>query len=58
MARKNNKKNRRRAAFYGISKFDYETRENLTKGQPSPKETPTDKDKEVESSPENAWTEI
>ena len=39
MARKNNKKNRRRAAFYRISKFDYEARENLIKGQLSSKET-------------------
>ncbi len=58
MARKNNKKNRRKAAFYGISKFNYETRENLVKGQPSPKKTPTEEDKEVESSLENAWTEV
>jgi len=29
MACKNNKKNKRRAAFYGISKFDYEVRERL-----------------------------
>ncbi len=28
MARKNNKRNRRRAAFYGINLFDYEAREN------------------------------
>jgi len=32
MARKNNKKNRKRAAFYGISKFNYEVREKLTEG--------------------------
>ena len=57
MARKNNKKNRRRAAFYRINKFDYETRENLAKGHSSPQETPTEKDKEVESSPGNEWTE-
>ena len=38
MAKKNNKKNRRRAAFYGISKFDYETREKLTAGQLPPEE--------------------
>ncbi len=54
MARKNNKKNRRRAAFYGISKFDYEARKNLRKGYPPPKKTFTEKDKEVESSPGNA----
>ncbi len=54
MAYKNNKKNRRRVAFYGINKFDYEARENLAKGQLSPKETPTGKDKEVKPNPENA----
>ncbi len=53
MARKNNKKNRRRVTFYGINKFDYEARENLTKGQ-LPKEIPIDKDKEVEFSLGNA----
>ncbi len=57
MARKNNKRNRRRAAFYGINKFDYEVRENLAKRHPSPEEALTEKDKEVESSPRNAWTE-
>ncbi len=39
MACKNNKKNRRRAAFYEISKFDYESRKKLVKGQLLPKET-------------------
>jgi len=58
MACKNNKKNRRRAAFYRISKFDYEERENLVKGEPSLKEISIDKDKEVESKPENEWTKI
>ncbi len=58
MAYKNNKKNRRRAAFYGINKFDYKARENLAKGHPPPEETPTEKDKEVESNPGNEWTEI
>ena len=57
MARKNNKKNRRRVTFYGISKFDYEARENLVKGQLPPKENPTEEDKKVESSPENTQTE-
>ncbi len=57
MAHKNNKKNRRRAAFYRINKFDYETRENLAKGHLLPVEIPTEKDKEVESSPGNVWTE-
>ena len=54
MARKNNKKNRRRAAFYEINKFDYEVRENLAKEQPSLKETLTKEDEKVESSLENA----
>jgi len=57
MAHKNNKKNRRRIAFYGINKFNYEVRENLAKGYPPLKETPIEKDKEVESSPGNVWTE-
>ena len=56
MARKNNKKNRRRAAFYEISKFDYEARENLAKEQLLPKETLTEKDKKVKSSLRNEWT--
>ncbi len=58
MARKNNKRNRRRAAFYGINKFDYEVKENLAKGQLPPKETTTKEDKQVEPSPENTWTEV
>ncbi len=58
MACKNNKKNRRRVAFYGINKFDYETREKLMKGCPPPEETPIEKDKEVKSSPENEWAEV
>ncbi len=57
MACKNNKKNRRRAAFYGINKFNYEVRENLTKGHLLSVEVPTEKDKEVEPSLENEWTE-
>ena len=57
MARKNNKKNRRRAAFYRINKFDYEARENLIKGYPSSEETPTEKDKEIESNSGNEWIE-
>jgi len=56
MAQKNNKKNRRRATFYGISKFDYEMREKLAAGQPLPKETSVE-EKVVESSPEDVWTE-
>ncbi len=58
MARKNNKKNRRRAAFYGINKFDYEARENLVKGHPPLVEVFTEKDKKVESSPGNEWAEV
>ena len=59
IAYKNNRRNRRRAAFYGINKFDYEVRENLMKGYPLLKETPTEeeKDKKVESSLGNEWTE-
>ena len=57
MAHKNNKRNRRRVAFYGINKFDYEMRENLAKRHPSSEEILTEKDKEIESSPGNEWTE-
>ncbi len=53
MAHKNNKKNRKRAAFYGINKFDYKMKENLVKGQLLPKKTPIKEDKEVKSSPGN-----
>ena len=54
MARKN-KRNRRRASFYGISKFDYEARERLAAGQlPPQKES---EEKVVEESPGNEWTE-
>ncbi len=53
MACKNNKKNRRRAAFYEINKFNYEARENLVKGYPLLVETSAEKDKEVESSSGN-----
>ncbi len=50
-----NNKNRRRAAFYRISKFDYKARKKLAEGQPLSllKETPI-KEKAVESSPKNA----
>ncbi len=58
IARKNNKKNRRRVAFYGISKFDYKVRENLAKRQLSLKETSSEEEKKVESSLRNAWTEV
>ena len=57
MARKNNKKNRKRAAFYRINKFDYEARKNLTKGRPPLVEAPTEKKKEIEPSSGNEWTE-
>ena len=57
MACKNNKKNRRRAAFYGINKFDYEAKENLMKGYPPSKENPYRKNKEVQPSPRNEGTE-
>jgi len=57
MVHKNNKRNRRRAAFYGISKFNYESKEKLAKGQPSPQEICTNK-KKVEKSPGNSWTEV
>ncbi len=57
MACKNNKRNRRRAAFYEINKFDYEARENLAKGHPPLVEAPTEKEKEVEPSSGNEWTE-
>ena len=52
MAWKNNKKNRRRAAFYGINKFDYKVREKLVAGQILPKEMLTE-DKIVKPSSEN-----
>ncbi len=38
MACKNNKKNRRRVAFYGINLFDYKAKEKLAAGQLLPKE--------------------
>ena len=57
MACKNNKKNRRRAAFYEINKFDYKARENLAKGYSLLVETPMKEDEKVESSSENAWIE-
>ena len=57
MACKNNKRNRKRAAFYGINKFNYEAREKLTEGQPLPKETLIE-EKVVKHSLENVWTEV
>ena len=53
MACKNNKKNRRSAAFYRFSKFDYEAREKLTKRQLPPKED-SKEEKAVEHNPGNA----
>ena len=57
MARKNNKRNRRRAAFYGINPFDYEAREKLVAGQLLPKETPKKEEDEVKPNPGNEWIE-
>ncbi len=59
MARKNNKKNRRKATFYGINKFDYEAREKLVEGQLLPKEIYTDdKAKLVEYRPDYQQTKV
>ena len=55
--KKNNKRNRRRAAFYGINPFDYEAREKLAAGQPPPEETPKKEEDVVKPSPGNEWTE-
>jgi len=57
MAHKNNKKNRKRVAFYEINKFDYEAKEKLVEGQLSSKKTLAEK-KGVEKNLENAWTEV
>ncbi len=57
MACKNNKRNRRRAAFYGINPFDYEAREKLTAGQLPPEKTPKKEEDVVKPSPANEWTE-
>ena len=53
MARKNNRRNHRRAAYYYINQFDYKAREKLAEGKPSPKEIP--QEEKVEHSPGNAW---
>ena len=59
MACKNNKRNRRRAAYYHINKFDYEAREKLAEGQPLSKETYSDeKVKVVELRPDYTWNEF
>ncbi len=57
MARKNNRRNYRRAAFYEINLFDYETREKLAAGQLPPEEI-LKKEMVIKPSPENEWTEI
>ena len=57
MAQKNNKRNRRRAAFYGINPFDYEAREKLAASQLLPEKTPKKEEDVVKPSPENEWTE-
>ncbi len=59
MARKNNKRNRRRAAFYGISPFDYEVREKLAADQPPlPEETSKKEEAVIKLSLVNEWTEV
>ncbi len=59
MTRKNNKRNRRRAAYYHINKFDYEAREKLAEGQLPPKETySNEKAKVVELRPDYTWNEF
>ncbi len=60
MAQKNNKRNRRRAAFYEINPFDYEAREKLAAGQPLPPSEETSKKEEVVVKPSsvNEWTEV
>jgi len=59
MACKNNKKNKRRAAFYRISKFDYEVREKLVEEQPSLKKTDTKEKAEiVKYGSDYQWAEI
>ena len=59
MARKNNKRNRRRAAYYHINKFDYEAKEKLAEGKPSSKETySNEKVKVVELRPDYTWNEF
>ncbi len=57
MAYKNNKKNRRRAAFYRINLFNYEAREKLVAGQLPLAET-LKEETIVKPSPENEWTEV
>ena len=56
MAQKNNKRNKRRAAFYRINSFDYKAREKLVARQLPPKEILKE---EVIVKPNlgNKWTE-
>ena len=56
MVQKNNKKNRRRAAFYAINPFDYKAKEKLAADQSPPKETPKE-ETVVKSNSGNEWTE-
>ena len=56
MARKNNKKNRRRVAFYSINPFDYEARERMITGQSPPQEIPKE-GTVIKFGPGNEWTE-
>ena len=56
MVYKNNCRNRRRAAFYGINLFNYETKEKLAESKPLPKEILTE-EKVVKANLRNAWTE-
>ncbi len=59
MACKNNKRNKKRAAFYGINKFDYEMRKKLTEGQLPPKEIYIDKKaKLIEYRSNYQWTKV
>ncbi len=59
MARKNNCRNRRRAAYYYINKFDYEAREKLAESQLLPKETYSSKKvKVVELRSNYSWNEF
>ena len=59
MARKNNHRNRRRAAYYHINKFDYNVREKMTEGQPPSKETYSKKKaKVVKLRSDYTWNEF
>ncbi len=56
MTHKNNKRNKRRAAFYRISKFNYKSRKKLVEGQPLLKEIPIE-EKVAKYNLGNKWTE-